>query len=235
MVFVSIFQKSPTPHALQAAIEMFAIVYEAFDTLQNSVQISSSTYWCAYLAYTGWCRGWIDVPYVLNALLLAESARDEERIELSIYEGMEALAGKRNLSASNHVRDVYNMALQICLEENNPQLLWEWLQKAKARSLSDILGLGPQTSKALNSAVDSLDLTRDLFKKEKALLIAIKNGVVKERLIRRGDLYSLQKQMRDYPTLKAMMGLRDGHPVNLTGLHTLLEETISDNVIIGGL
>jgi CHAT domain-containing protein len=235
LVLFSIFEKSPTPEALNTALDMFQIAYEAFRDLDNPVQISSSSYWCAFLAYRGWCHRWIDAQYVLNALLLAESAKDQERIEMSILQGMEALVGKRNLGASQKVREIYNMALQICLIENNPRLLWEWLQKAKARSLSDLLGLGAQTSASLKSTIESHDVTKDLYDKEKELLIAIKNGDVKERLARRHELHSLQRKMQEFPALKAMMDLRDGSPVTLTELQNLLEETLSDNALPSNL
>lgn len=232
LVLYSIFQRSPTHQSLQTALDMFSIVYDAFRNLDISVQISSSSYWCSFLAYQGWCHGWVDAENVLNALLIAESARDQERVELSILGGLEALAGKRRLGTAKQTRDLYNMALQICLQANKPELLWEWLQKAKARSLSDILGLGVLEPEALRSVINSDSVMKGLFEKEKALLRAIKDGDVKDRLTRRSELHSLQKEMQDYPALHAMMDHRDGSPIELADLHSLSQSIISSRLCI---
>ena len=230
MVIYRMYQKSPTLQLLHNSFEKFQIANDLFRTLDITSQISTSSYWCAFMAYQAWIKGWFDRENVLKLLTIAKNDRDQERIELSIFGGLKALSEKQTFGASTQVQYLFEMAMHVCVKwPILPETLWQWVQKAKARSLSDILGLEVLVPKALLSEISEDNRMKDLFHRERTLLLAIKKADMTSRLSIRGELHSVQKQMREYPMLKATMDLRDGIPVSLAQLHDIAAAAASNS------
>ncbi len=217
----SIFEKVPNTQTLERAFELFSSAHDSFRTTATIKMISTSTYWCSLILYTGWSKGWTSTVTALNALLGAETAKTEERIEKSILGGWQALALKQKTSASEEVKSTYDRALNICLSAELPIDLWEWIQKAKTRNLSDLLGLGILVPYELKRAILENGKTKELFEKEERMLRASNKTEPASRLGLRGELHIHQKQMREYPDLKAVMDLREATPIKLPHLHNL--------------
>ena len=56
-------------------------------------------------------------------------------------------------------------------------MAWDWIQKGKARSLSDLLGLGILVPETLRANIAQHEESQGLFDKEKGLLEAIADSV----------------------------------------------------------
>src|SRR5579859_767925 len=89
---------------------------------------------------------------------------------------------------------------------------WEWIQKNKARSLSDLLGFGSIVPYFLREKIESDDTTSELFQKEKDLWAKISKLNSEERLWHREEWEELWRRMKNYPALQELYELRHGKP-----------------------
>jgi CHAT domain-containing protein len=113
------------------------------------------------------------------------------------------------------------MAFIICMGGRSEEL-WEWIQKAKARSLSDALGLGVLMPEALKLQILGNQETKTLLEEEKKLLNVISNSTDHARISLRADLWTMQKQMKEHESLRELIGLREGHSIRLDKIRKLL-------------
>jgi hypothetical protein len=82
---------------------------------------------------------------ILNALKhlrVEESINDKRRQEISALPGLTALRNKQFLTAQMLHQIVYTKAVRMCCSGRLGNEAWEWIQKNKARSMSDLLGMG---------------------------------------------------------------------------------------------
>jgi CHAT domain-containing protein len=158
---------------------------------------------------------------VLEALLEAEEAKIEERMETSILGGLTALAKKQSIRASKEVRNIYEQALDVCVKKSQKDL-WSWVQKAKARSLSDALGLGVLIPESLKSEAMVKPDLKALLEEEQKVIDTLKDADTDARLILRGELRVIHKRMQEHPPLKAILDLRVGNPISLGRLNELV-------------
>ncbi|KAF1953688.1 hypothetical protein CC80DRAFT_550987 [Byssothecium circinans] len=222
LTHLAIHGKSLSIIELQKAVEQFEIAGDYFRQIDHTAQIEINTFWIAFCCYEGWCRRWLPASLVLDTLISAELVRDQQRSELSILGGLDAITGKQRLRMDKNLRKLYNMAFAVCSKDNQPEKLWEWIQKAKARSLSDALGLGILVPEALETEIQKNKETRDLYNEEQKLQSAIQTCDEHQRLALRGDLWAVQKQMKEHSCLRELIELREGHSVDLNRIKKLL-------------
>jgi hypothetical protein len=199
-------------------MRFFCCARDAFVAIDAKSQIGEANYWIALLNYEAWTKGWAPGKEVLDSILDAEKYMDQQRNEISVLGGVDALTNKQQLSANKHTRDMYRFALQICLQESDISNAWQWVQKAKARSLSDILGLGMLIPKELRVSIDQDLKAKELFEEEEQLLRAIQRASDSDKFPLRTKLEEHRTQMAEIATLKQLLDLREGVPVNLTAL-----------------
>jgi CHAT domain-containing protein len=228
MVYFALFQKTGATSDLQRAYEMVSIALDAFRLADATQFTITASYWQSFFLYEAWLHGWLDAHPVLNALEEAERAATDERMELSILGGLKALEKKRGISASPKIRDIYNRALLICVRKNLVAEAWKWIQLAKARSLSDILGLGVLMPEYIKSEAMEEKNLKDLLVEEERIMKAITEAEMTTRLKLRGELHIIHKRMHEFPALKAVMDIRVGNPVSQDQLVALTEWTSSN-------
>lgn len=214
-------RKSHSVAELQKAVDHFEKAGDYFRLINHTQQLELNTYWVAHCCFDGWCLGWLDGTLALEKLHIAESVRDQQRSELSALGGLEALTRKQKLRSEKHLRNIYNMAFTICVAGRGDEL-WEWIQKAKARSLSDALGLGVLVPKALELQILGNQSTRTLYEEEKLLLNTISNSSDHDRIALRADLWTKQKQMKEHESLRELIELREGHSISLEKIRKFL-------------
>ncbi|KAI1610274.1 CHAT domain-containing protein [Exophiala viscosa] len=208
---------------LDAAAEDFRVCLTGYEAISSTFQIAETKYWIALLKYEAWTQNWESYNPVIQALLDAEAGYDDRRDEINISSGLSAIKDKQALAKEKHVRDIYRFAFQICAREGHAADAWHWVQKAKARSLSDMLGLGCLMPEALQSLVWSDPTSREHYEREKELLQMLR-AVPPDRTFAVGlELRQLQKKMRSMPTLKALLDLRQGKAVTADELTTRWE------------
>lgn len=214
-------KKSHSTIELKQAVDQFEIAGDYFKLINHTQQLELNTYWVAHCCFDGWCLGWLEGYLALEKLHIAESVRDQQRSELSALGGLEALTQKQKLRSDRHLRNIYDMAFTICIA-GKPDDLWEWIQKAKARSLSDALGLGVLVPKTLELQILGNQDTKTLYEDEKRLLNTISNTSDNDRIALRADLWTKQKQMKEHESLRELIDLREGHSIGLDKIRRLL-------------
>ncbi|KIW72760.1 hypothetical protein PV04_00935 [Phialophora macrospora] len=221
LVMWSKFKKSGTREILDQASELFSISLDAFRVLGVSSMSVSAAYWCSFVLFEAWARGWADHQTVLAALSGAEEERATMRTDTSIFGGSQAIALKQRFAGDGKVMDIYHRAIKICLTHQLFEELWSWIQRGKARSVSDLLGLDTVTPSSIKSRIVADPATKELFEKELDLITDLQRPDNARRANVRGDLHILRSQMRAYPDLQNLMDLREGKPRGLSQMHEL--------------
>ncbi len=204
------------------SLRYFAVSKETFVAMNQVQQVAEATYWEAFMYYEAWVRQWETGEVVLQKFRDAEKGYDRLREELSTLGGLDAISNKRQLSSSKHVRDIYRFAIQICFTERRNLELWAWIQKGKARSLSDLLGLGILAPKTLMDRISGDEFARSQIEEE----ISLSNRLVVAPALDQFDLKisleKLRQQMKEHSSLKELINLREGSSVSLGELQEQL-------------
>ncbi len=133
---------------LNNAIRRFSVAYDMFELLFLLDEAAKCQFFQANawdLARTNTVAGENRQNYTTNCLdclVLAENLRDRTRQELSILPGLQSLRAKQSLSSDDLNQKIYRTAIYVSNFEGRVQDAWNWIQKYKARSLSDLLGIG---------------------------------------------------------------------------------------------
>jgi hypothetical protein len=222
---------------LDNALRHFICAQEAFVAIDATFQIAIANYWIAFCKYEAWIPGWITGKEVLDSILAAETYIDRQRNEISVLQGLSAITSKQRVSTDRHTRDMYRYALQICIREGDLESAWHWVQKAKARSLSDLLGLGMLVPKALRASIAEDPAAQSMFEEEERLLAEIGKAPEIDRFPLRVKVDTHRAKMRDIQTLKLLLDMREGVPVGLEALPKIpqphfSDDTSSDRVIV---
>src|SRR5437762_8548883 len=78
----------------------------------------------------------------LENLTTAEALFSKCRQAMSAEPPLQALHSKQCMSRMPLHKDIYRMAISFSIQAGIPTRAWEWIQSFKARSLSDLMGLG---------------------------------------------------------------------------------------------
>ena len=205
---------------LTAAEEDFVECLKGYEAMSSTFQVAETKYWIALLKYEAWIQGWEIPDRVIEALLQAEAGYDDRRNEISISSGFSAIKDKQALAKEKHVRDIYRFAFQLCVREGHSAAAWQWVQKAKARSLSDMLGLGCLVPESLLTSVSSDSTMRKLYERERDLLKSLQTASSDQIFGIGLELRQLQEDMQTIPELRALLDLRQGKSVTADELIT---------------
>jgi hypothetical protein len=213
-------QDSQMKLAWQTALNHYKIAFDSANGLGLTFLAVDNAYWVAFCEYRQWDHGWCSPDALLQSLLVAESFVDRQRQEVSILRGMAAAVAKGRLSSDEHVRNIYRMAIQVCISAGNVLDAWSWVQKSKARGLSDLLGLGVFIPLELTERIQQDTTCRQLFEDEHRLAEDLAAAPDTERFKIRIKLESHQKTMREQAVLADLLDLREGVPIALDELFT---------------
>jgi CHAT domain-containing protein len=95
------------------------------------------------------------------------------------------------------------------------------VQKGKARSVADLLGLGIIIPESVRHAARKSPATWALIEQRDTLLLEIQNSSPDRRILLRHQIDSLQRQMKELPELNQILALQLGWPLNLERLQAL--------------
>jgi CHAT domain-containing protein len=215
--------------ALAAAEDAFAACIPGWEALGILTQLTEARYWFAIVKYEARIKQWKTSKEVLESLANAEHGFDSMRNEISISSALTAVQDKQRLTQHKHIRDVYRFAFQICVLDRDPVQAWHWVQKAKARSLSDTLGLGCIVPETLLAAIAADQEARELYEMEKCLAGKIATSSNLERFDMRVKLRDLETQMVAHASLKALLDLRYGAAVTAQQLSDRCAQAFSES------
>jgi len=215
--------------ALAAAEDAFAACIPGWEALGILTQITEANYWVARVQYEARINQWKTSNEVLESLATAERGFDNRRNEISISSALTAVQDKQRLTQDKHIRDVYRFAFQVCVLDRDPVQAWHWVQKAKARSLSDTLGLGCIVPETLLATIAADRKSRELYEMEKCLAEKIVTSSNIDRFDMRVELRDLQTQMVAHTSLKALLDLRYGAAVTAQQLSERCVKAFSES------
>ncbi|CAH0057910.1 unnamed protein product [Clonostachys solani] len=219
------FQFLPTVDLLSRCLELIEIALELFTLLDSLTFITSATECRSRFLYGGWGYGWVKGDDVLKALQNAEVAQTMERADMTVSPSLEAVSRRQHFASSSAgLRNIYRHAFSICLVENRVTELWAWTQKAKARSLSDQLGLETQIPPVIKEQINQDATRRELTQKAEEIWKQISESDPMTRLRLRGELDRVHSQMKNDPLLKLSLDIRNGTPVELKQMRELGEQ-----------
>ncbi|KAK4112886.1 hypothetical protein N656DRAFT_80356 [Canariomyces notabilis] len=163
-----------------------------------------------YLMAKGIYRGLVSNEAVLHTLQGLESACDMLRRELSALGSLEALRQKQKFVAVNQVRDLYQWAISVSIGARDEAATWWWSQKRKARSLSDILGIGIMVPAAVRERIAQDNTAAELYQKLVSLQTALSTAAEIERVYIRQNLEETEDEIRNHDAFREFILLRDG-------------------------
>ena len=150
-----------------------------------------------------------------------EALADEQRNDLSALNTKQAIIAKQALRKTDNSTVLYDIGIRINMLSENIEGVWYWLQKAKARSLSDLLGLGINVPEDLAARIDADSKARIALEEEKALLAKIEQDKTDSQFSRRQELEALRKNMHRIECLDELLKLREGQSVSPARLRDL--------------
>ena len=139
---VQMWQKSGHGDYLVPAEKDLQTACAKFRAASNSQAWLGSQHELTRIYVIAWEKYNIPLNPVLEELQKLESIADRLRRELSALNGLPALLQKQRFASTKSVVDLYQWASGVNLVAQRYAELWFWSQKRKARSLSDMLGLG---------------------------------------------------------------------------------------------
>ncbi|KAK3312652.1 CHAT domain-containing protein [Apodospora peruviana] len=148
----------------------------------------------------------------IKALEQTEALIDEQRQDLSSLPSQEAIKAKQHLR--KNVTKVFQTAAVIFGLAGQNKLLWESIQRSKARSVSDLLGIGDHISADLMERINADPDAVSLLEAEKLLGQHMENTAGIEKFTARRQLDQHRQRMRKNTALAELLELREGKPVN---------------------
>lgn len=161
----------------------------------------------------------------LGHLANGEADYDAMRQEFNAGKSsLEVQQGKRALIEKS--QRIYQLALEIvCRFQPNAGEAWNWVQRSKARALSDILGTGSVPPSRVMTDIQKHPDSFQLLTQERELAVRIDKTDPIERVELRKQLEALRQRMREDPSLSEYMELRVGIAVDATDLNSMFSET----------
>ncbi|KAF9767121.1 hypothetical protein IL306_000364 [Fusarium sp. DS 682] len=214
-------RKPPCWNVLRRCIELGDIAMDVFEELDNTLMLAESARLCGFFQSKAWAHGFVSGDTALAALRKADVASADRRAEVSILASFEAVSRKQHFVTVSGIEETYSRALAICELEGRTEELWDWIQRAKARSVGDQLTGQFPIPATLHDDIMQDPETKALCEEEEAVVqrIAVANPV--ERLKLRSDLHMVHLKMAGYPLLKQVLDLRKSTPVSISQMRDL--------------
>jgi CHAT domain-containing protein len=148
-----------------------------------------------------------------NFLVEAEKIEafcDAVRRSSASTRGTSSLLEKRGLISGNQFRSLYSNAIEICMDLGDLPAAWLWIQKSKARALSDLFGSRALIPPFLLQTITSDQDARELYEKDLLATEAALKGGPLGYLNARRQAESIRAEMRKHPQLSQILDIREG-------------------------
>lgn len=155
-----------------------------------------------------------------------------ERNDMAALDPERAVLGKQALRKDAAAQTVYDIAIQAYARMNDNENVWNWIQRSKARSVSDMLALGINLPADLSAQVDAHPDSRAQLYQERDLLRRLEVTESTQKIYLMKQVEALRKKMRSDPILKQVLDLREGQPTSLSALRALGKRMASDGRVL---
>lgn len=223
----SVFTKTSDHSAAEFALAGFRNAYEIFESL-------GITEYCIIamhgISWSLWLTRILDNSppeldiELLSCFLEMEKWVDLRRNELSTLGTLDSIRTKQQLSSHNHLRDMYSMSLEACVRLGRLDEGWYWIQKSKARSVSDLLGLGIKIPEYLTADLGDNQIAMSLLEEEIAMQKTISELPGEKRVYFRNEMDILRQRMEKHDALRKIMELRKGNATTLSNLQWAFDD-----------
>ena len=210
MCNLQMWQKSLIPDCLVPAEKDLQTACVKFRAASNSQAWLGSQHELTRIYVTAWEKHGIPLDTVLEELQKLENIADGLRRELSVLNGLPALLQKQRFASTTSVIDLYQWASGVNLAAQRYAELWIWSQKRKARSLSDMLGLGVIMPSTVKQAMVADPTIEPEFQNLLAAQLRLANVPESERAFVREEIADLEELLRSVPQFSDYLDLRDG-------------------------
>jgi hypothetical protein len=158
----------------------------------------------------------------LECIKVLEDLMTNERLDLSALGTEQAIISKQKLGSSEDAILLFETELPVMATMNhNDEGVWNTVQKSKARSVSDLLGLGIRIPQDLKHEIDKNPETGQMLENEQKLLHAMETSSGEDRFQIAKNLEVHRRAMRANGYLRQVLELREGAPVSLSKLKSL--------------
>jgi hypothetical protein len=189
-------------HPLQESLRYLRLAKPDFEKLDHVYMISRTAFWVAFIQFRLWKLNATPSADVLTALNAAQNIADQRRADLSALHTLDAVESKQMMANEVEVKRISHFGYYVSLEENMVEQAWTWLQNGKARSVSDILGLGSLIPARVLSIVQASSAASHHLQRESELVLNLgPAGTARpeERLKMREELSAIREQISNVP------------------------------------
>ena len=154
----------------------------------------------------------------LNRTIIQEAkalewSHNTQRLALSDADALRSILQKQAFLATNtQITAAFSTPLRAALALGQPDEAWEWVQKAKSRSLEDILSIHQVTPKSLVSAIEDDVEAKRMLEEEDLLLRQsreVLEGLASSQRLRLA-IQAHREKMKKHPVLAKVLLLREG-------------------------
>lgn len=223
----SIFTKTSRHSAAELALAAFRSAYEIFESLgitESCIVAMHGIAWSLWLVhiFDGFPPE-LDLE-LLSYFLKMEKWTDLRRDELSTLQTLDSIRRKQQLSSRKNMRDMYSMSLEACVRLKRFDEAWYWVQKSKARSVSDLLGLGIKIPESLMADLRDNPTAVSLLEEETTMQKTISELPREKRVVFQNEMNMLRQRMAEHDALCKIMGLRKGDAATLSNLKWVFDD-----------
>ncbi|KAF3937291.1 hypothetical protein ABW19_dt0201472 [Dactylella cylindrospora] len=204
------------PQSLVEASNRFHWAYDTFERLGQTTECINSSVLCLKSYFNALQRGsafQLEPGRFETRLDITAKWIDYRRTELSSLGGLQAVLAKQSISRDTRLQDTGDMGIRYYIAAGRMDLAWQWVQKQKARSISDMMGLGNIEHDPLSLEAKTDPKAGELVEQYSNLLSQIRDASPGERMHLRARLAEVTEKMHEYTELKEITHLRLGYPI----------------------
>lgn len=160
------------------------------------------------------------VPQTLIHITKAEEIFDSVRRDFYTFDAVEAQQGKQTIIEKSS--RLYQLGLELYLQKTGDRAAtWNWLQRVKARGLTDLLAGSFIEPAKLLSEISAYPEALEAVRRERELKMRLRSAPADQVSALRGELAELQKSMDSEPVLQNYLDIRAGNPVTSRDLERI--------------
>lgn len=208
---------------LKLALQQYSYATKHFEICQVVAEIAKYKQHEAQVLYECWGFGDVSFNTVLEKLHHAQVYSDQVRTELTLLGGLNAIENKRRIGAIKATRSGFAIALHVATHEGMALPAWEWTQRAKARSLCDLLGSETLVPKELLAQIAANKEALGLYETARQRVQSHEETQSLSSITGQMELDEHVANMRQNPLLKTLLELREGAPLSLSSMQQALK------------
>ncbi|KAK6332562.1 hypothetical protein TWF730_004222 [Orbilia blumenaviensis] len=209
------------------SLDCFEAAYLLYEKLGQTTECIAVSSLMLKICYNIWKRSGFSEQVsvgLLEALERTSKWLDYRRSELSALGGLQAIIEKQALARDSQVQNLGEIAFHYCVESRSAEQAWYWVQRQKARSVADLMGLGHASDEySAKHKVESEQITT-LLEEHTRLLSQIRDASPGNRLVLRATHSRLLDRMSRYAELKELINLQLGQPIDFSDLESIFSQ-----------